>query len=345
MKAAVLVSPGKIEIWEHPVPGYKDDEVLVHIDCVGICGSDLHFFKDFHLGVAKITGTRILGHEVCGTVVQTGANVKSLKVGDKVVLDPIRSCGECEHCRTGRENLCSEGSPKYLGNAYTDGTLQEYFASPASKAYLLPKDCPPERACLLEPFSVALHAVKRSRPQLGDTAAVLGAGSIGLMTVLALKAHGIRDIIVVDLVKSRLDKALELGATHVINGKNTDTVEEVLKLTDGKGVSKVFETAGSQVTQAQSVQLLKKGGTIVMVGMSSAESVKLDLNTLLRKEGDIMTVFRFTTELKTAAEYVGKHGISLEKIITHSYTLDESQRAFEESIELRDQVIKAVIRI
>ena len=337
MKAAVLTSPGKIEIQDRPIPKYNEDEVLVHVDCMGICGSDLHFFSDFHIGVARIEGTRILGHEVCGTVVQAGNNVKSLKPGDKVALDPTRGCGQCEFCRSGRENLCTTGSPQYLGNAYTDGAMQEYFACPASKAYLLPEDCPPERACLLEPFSVALHAVKRAKMEYGDTVVVLGAGSIGLMTVLALKEQGVKDITVVDLVKSRLDKARECGATSIINGAETDTVQEVMRLTGGKGVSRVFETAGSK--------LIKKGGTIIMVGMSSAESIGLDINTLLRKEGDILTVFRFTTELLTAAEYVGKHGTQLEKIISHSYGLDESQRAFEESLALKEQIIKAVIRI
>ncbi len=345
MKAAVLTRPGKIEIQDRPIPHYNEDEVLVHVDCMGICGSDLHFFTDFHIGAARIEGSRILGHEVCGTVVQAGAKVKSLKPGDKVALDPTRGCGHCEFCRSGRENLCSTGSPQFLGNAYTDGAMQEYFACPASKAFLMPSDCPPERACLLEPFSVALHAVKRAKPQYGDAAVVLGAGSIGLMTVLALQENGIRDITVVDLVKTRLDKARELGATNVINGTETDTVQEVLRLTGGKGSPLVFETAGSKFTQAQSIQLMKKGGTIVMVGMSSAESIALDINTLLRKEGDLLTVFRFTTELMTAAELVGKHGTQLEKVVSHSYTLDESQRAFEESLALKDKIIKAIIRI
>ena len=343
MKVARLVQPRQIILEDAERPFCGKDEVLVHIDAIGICGSDLHFFTDFHLGNARIEGTRVLGHEICGTVVDFGEDVVGLSKGDRVALDPTRGCGHCKFCRSGRENLCTTGSPQFLGNAYTDGAMQEYFVSPSSKVFLLPPDCPPERACLLEPFSVALHAVQRATPAYGESAVVLGSGCIGLMCVLALKEYGVRDITVLDLVESRLDKAKELGASLVINGRHEDAVETVLRQTNGAGADLVLETAGSRFTQAQSIPMLKKGGTIVLVGMSSDESVALDINTLLRKEGKLITVFRFTTEFSTAAAQVGRYGTPLEAVVSNKYTLNEVQRAFEESIAYKEQIIKAVI--
>ena len=345
MKAAVLIRPKEFQIEDRPIPTYSEDEILVHIDGVGICGSDLHFYSDFHIGSARIEGTRILGHEVCGTVVKTGKNVTGFHPGDHVALDPTRGCGQCEYCRSGRENLCEKGSPKFLGNAYTDGAMQEYFVSTETRTFLLPKDCPVERACLLEPFSVALHAVWSAMEEFGNTALVLGAGCIGLMTVLALQERGIKDIVVVDLVEARLAKAKELGAAVTINAKEKNTEDEIAALTNGKGIDLVFETAGSSFTQQQSVRLLKKGGRIVMVGMSSAESIAIDLNTLLRKEGKIFTVFRFTTEFSKAAGMIQRRDIPLEKVVSNIYSLEEVQKAFEDSINHKEEIIKAVIRI
>lgn len=344
MKAVVLTKPGTITIEEREIPPYGEDEILVHMDAVGICGSDLHFFTDFQIGSAKIEQTRILGHEACGTVAGVGDSVSHLNVGERVVLDPTRGCGVCKRCRSGLENLCDFGAPKFLGNAYTDGAMQEYFVVPAKKAYPLPKDCPTERACLMEPFSVALHAVEKASVRYGDKAVILGAGCIGLMTVLALKEQGVREIAVVDLVDKRLKKAEELGAELVFHANHCDVKKEILEYTDGEGADLVFETAGSSFTQAQTISLLGKGGRIVMVGMSSARSVPLDLNMLLRKEGRIDTVFRFTTEFLTAAQMVSRRHTPLEKVITHKYSYREAQKAFADSVEHKGEVIKAVIQ-
>lgn len=344
MKAVVLTNPKNIKIEEYPSPRYSDDDILVRIDAVGICGSDLHFFSDFHIGSAKIENKRILGHEVCGTVVEVGRNVSHFKVGERVALDPTRGCGICRHCRSGLENLCESGSAKFLGNAFTDGAMQEYFAVPASKAYPLPDNCPIERACLIEPFSVALHAVGKASIHYGDKAVILGAGCIGLMVVLALRECGICDIAVVDLVDARLKKAKELGASLVLNAKKCDVNKIILEYTDGEGADLIFETAGSSYTQAQTIQLLKKGGRIVMVGMSSDPSIALDLNMLLRKEGTIYTVFRFTTEFLVATQMISIHEIPLEKIVTNTYSFIETQKAFEDCVRHKDEIIKAIIR-
>ena len=344
MKAVVLTKPKTIKIEEREYPICGEDEALVRIDAVGICGSDLHFFSDFRIGSAKIEKTRILGHEACGTVVEVGRRVSHIKPGERVALDPTRGCGVCRHCRSGLEHLCDLGAPRFLGNAYTDGVMQEYVAVPASRACPLPKDCPVERACLIEPFSVALHAAGKPSIHYGDRAVILGAGCIGLMLLFALREHGVRDIAVVDLVDARLRKAEGLGASLVLNAGACDVNKRILEYTEGEGMDLVFETAGSSFTQTQTVELLGKGGRIVLVGMSGAPSAPMDLNTLLRKEGTIYTVFRFTTEFLTAARMVCRHGTKLEQVITHRYPCEEAQKAFEDCMEHKDEVIKAVVQ-
>lgn len=345
MKVAVLTEPCKIAIKNAPIPQAGAGEVLVKIDAMGICGSDLHFFMHGRLGAAQIVGERILGHEICATVVSCEPGADGLREGDRVALNPTRACGHCSYCRAGKENLCTAGIPKFLGNAYTDGGAREYFVSPRDRVYKLPQSCPVERAVLLEPFSVALNAALLAKPEPGHTAVVIGAGCIGLMTLLALHCKGIHDVVMIDLVNSRLEKALELGAAKTIDASCCDAVAAVMEYTRGQGADVVIETVGSNITQAQTIPLLKKGGNIVMVGMSSATEVGMDINTLLRKAGTLHTVFRFANEFETAVKIVTEQQIQLEKVITHRFELQNMQQAFEVSTKQKDQVIKAIIAI
>ncbi|WHH56837.1 alcohol dehydrogenase catalytic domain-containing protein [Petroclostridium sp. X23] len=345
MKAAVLTKVGCIEIMEHEIPQISDDEVLVHVEYVGVCGSDLHFFAEGGIGAAKIQEPRILGHEACGRVEKVGKNVTDLKEGDNVVLDPGLSCGKCHYCRTGRYNLCTYALKWFLGNPWTDGAFREYMAYPADRTYKLPDSIPKIRAALIEPYCVALHAVERSAAGYGQNAVVLGAGCIGLMTLMALKAHGINEIIVVDVIESRLAKAVELGASHIINAAKENPVEKLKELTEDIGVDLVFETSGSIQAQAQTVEYLKKGGTITFVGFSSGQLVNYDISTLMRKEANIATVFRFANQHKKAIEQLADNPIELEKIMPQIYKLDNIQQAIEENIRDKDKVIKCVIEI
>lgn len=345
MKAAVLKEKGIIEIEDREIPKINDDGVLVKIEYVGICGSDLHFYGEGGIGVAKIYEPRVLGHEPVGKVESVGKNVEGLKPGDSVILEPGINCGHCKFCRSGRYNLCNTAVRQFLGNPWSDGVFQEYIAYPHQYVYKIPDDFPKLRAVMIEPYVVALHAVERSGARYGHNAVILGSGCIGIMTMVALKAHGVNQIFLVDLVDSRLNKAKEFGDVVTINPKTEDPVKKVLELTGGEGTDLVFETAGSLVTQAQTVQYVRKTGMITFVGFSSGQNVNFDISTLMRKEANISTVFRYANQHKKALEQLIINPIELEKLISNTYDLKDLKAALDENIRDKERVIKAVVRI
>ncbi|RJP55375.1 MAG: NAD(P)-dependent alcohol dehydrogenase [Anaerolineaceae bacterium] len=345
MKAAVLKEKGVIEIEEREMPKTGDDDVLVKIEYVGVCGSDLHFYGEGGIGVAKIYEPRVLGHEPVGKVESIGKNVTDLKEGDSVILEPGIGCGHCSFCRTGRYNICPTAVRHFLGNPWTDGVFQEYIAYPYQYVYKIPDDFPKLRGVMIEPYVVVLHAVERSGARYGHSAVILGAGCIGIMTMLALRAHGVGQIFLVDIVGNRLKKAQEFGTVHTINAKMEDPVQKVLEMTAGAGTDLVFETAGSIITQAQTVQYVKKTGMITFVGFSSGQPVAFDISTLMRKEANVTTVFRYANQHRKALDQMIINPIELEKLVSHIYDLKDIKKALDENIRDKDKVIKAVIRI
>lgn len=345
MKTAVLTGKREIQIREKQVEEPGDKDVLVKVNGVGLCGSDLHFYTDGRIGSAVIKGERILGHEVCGRIERTGRSVTNLKTGDLVVLDPSRGCQQCEDCRSGRENLCRDGSRRFLGNAYSDGAMQEYVVSPASHTFKINEGCPVERAVLTEPLSVALHAVNQAQVSYGDCAVVLGVGCIGLMVITALKEKGVSRIIAIDLEKERLHMAAEFGAETVICPQETDPIETVLKVTGGDGAELVIETAGSTITQAQTISYVKRGGQIILVGMAPGKPVQMDLDSLIRKEGTLKTVFRFRSEFMQAVRIMNAKEPPLEDMVTVYQGWEQLQQAFEEASSGKKGMIKAVIKL
>lgn len=267
-----MVGLDKMEIRDIPMPEPKEKEVLVEMEYVGICGSDVHYFHDGRCGSYVVEGDFMLGHECAGTVVALGEGVQNLKVGDRVALEPGITCGECEFCKRGLYNLCPD--VQFLATPPVQGCYENYIAFPENMCFKLPENISTKEGALIEPLSVGLHAANQGNVQLGDSVVILGAGCIGLVTLLACKAHGASDITVVDVIPKRLDYAMKLGATRVINGKEKDAVEEIMKLTNGVGVEKVFETAGSPFTIQQTPYIVKRAGTITLVGISAQEKIE-----------------------------------------------------------------------
>ena len=272
-KGAFMRGTDKMIIKEIEVPEVGEKEVLVQLEYVGICGSDVHYFHHGNCGAYKVNLEEdyMLGHECAGTVVEVGANVKDLKVGDKVALEPGITCGQCEFCKAGKYNLCPD--VVFLATPPVQGCYEEYIAFPENMCFKLPENMTTKEGCLIEPLSVGFHAANQGDVQVGESVVILGAGCIGLVTLLACKAHGAGNIIVADIVDARLEKAKELGATHVINSKEVNALEEIARLTGGKGADKVFETAGSPITIAQTAFAVKRGGTITLVGLSAQEEI------------------------------------------------------------------------
>ena len=343
MKVAVMEAIGKIKMEERDIPKAKDNEVLVKLEYVGICGSDLHYYETGAIGDFVVEPPFVLGHEPGGTVVEVGKDVKHLKVGDRVALEPGKTCGHCEFCKTGRYNLCPD--VVFFATPPVDGVFQEYVAHEADLCFKLPENVSTLEGALIEPLAVGFHAAMQGGARAGQTAVVMGSGCIGLVTMMALKAMGVSKVYVVDIMEKRLEKALELGADGVINGKEKDAVEEVMKLKDGRGCDLVIETAGTQITTVQAMRMTKKGATIVLVGYSKTGEMTLPISMALDKELTFKTVFRYRHIYPMAIEAVAAGKVNLKGIVTDIFSLDEAQKAMDYSVNNKADVVKAVIRI
>lgn len=343
MKVALMTDLKKMAFTERPIPVPKADEVLVRVEYVGICGSDLHYYEAGRIGNFIVKPPFVLGHEAGGTVVEVGSEVTHLKVGDRVAMEPGKTCGKCEWCRTGRYNLCPD--VQFFATPPVDGVFQEYVAHEAGLCFKLPDNVSTMEGALIEPLAVGFHAANQGGAHAGQTAVVTGSGCIGLVSMMALKAMGVSKVYVVDLLQKRLDKAMELGATGVINGKEQDTVQEVLRLTEGKGADLVIETAGSQFTTRQAFEFSKKGATIVLVGYSASGEETLPIGMALDKELNIKTVFRYRHIYPMAIEAVADGRIDLKHLPTHYFDFDDIQHAMDQSVEDKANVVKGVIKI
>ena len=343
MKTAVMLGIGKMGFEEREIPQVKEDEVLVKLEYVGICGSDLHYYESGAIGDYVVKPPFVLGHEPGGTVVEVGRNVKHLKAGDRVALEPGKTCGHCEFCKTGRYNLCPD--VVFFATPPVDGVFQEYVAHEAELCFKLPDNVSTMEGALIEPLAVGFHAAMQGGARAGQTAVVMGAGCIGLVTMMALKAMGVTKVYTVDIMEKRLQKALELGADGVINAGQADAVEEVRKLTDGKGCDLVIETAGIQATTVQAIRMTKKGAAIVLVGYSKSGEMTLPMSLALDKELTFKTVFRYRHIYPMAIDAVAAGKVNLKGIVTDIFTLDEIQKAMDHSVNNKADIVKAVVRI
>ena len=343
MKVAVMNGVGQMGYTERPIPTPKDDEVLVKLEYVGICGSDLHYYETGAIGSYVVEPPFVLGHEPGGVVVEVGKNVKHLKVGDKVALEPGKTCGQCEFCKTGRYNLCPDVI--FFATPPVDGVFQEYVAHEAGLCFKLPENVSTMEGALIEPLAVGFHAANLGDAHIGQTAVVFGAGCIGLVSMMALKAKGVSRVYVVDIMAKRLQKALELGADGVINGAERDAVEAVLELTGGAGCDLIVETAGTQITTRQAIHMAKKGSTIVLVGYSKSGEMTLPMSLALDKELTFKTVFRYRHVYPMAIDAVAAGKINLKGIVTDVFELDDIQNAMDRSVEDKANIVKAVVKI
>lgn len=343
MKVAVMNGVGKMGFVEREIPQPADNEVLVKLEYVGICGSDMHYYETGRIGDYVVEPPFVLGHEPGGVVVEVGKNVTHLKVGDRVALEPGKTCGHCEYCREGKYNLCPD--VVFFATPPVDGVFQEYVAHEAALCFKLPENVDTLEGALIEPLAVGFHAANQGGAHAGQTAVVFGAGCIGLVSMMALKAEGVSRVYVVDIMQKRLDKAMELGATGVINSMNTDVQEEIGRLTEGKGVDLVIETAGMEVTTRQAIHITKKGATIVLVGYSKTGEMILPLSLALDKELTFKTVFRYRHIYPMAIEAVASGKVNLKGIVSNIFNFDDIQAAMDKSVSDKANIVKSVVKI
>jgi len=271
VKALVLTAPSQLEFTDFPAPVPADDEVLLRIHACGICGSDIH-------GWDGSTGRRrpplIMGHEAAGEIVAVGPRVERWRPGDRVTFDSTISCGACPYCARGEVNLCDHR--RVVGVAPAEyrqhGAFAEFLAVPARILYALPVGLSYQQAAMVEPVSIAIHAVQRVRLAPNATAVVVGAGMIGLFVIQALRWAGATRIIAVDLADNRLALARELGATDTLRSDCCDVPAEVARLTGGLGADVALEVVGVSATLNLALASVRRGGSVVLIGNLAAKT-------------------------------------------------------------------------
>ena len=340
---AILVTPGTMKIQDAPMPEPKDDEVLLKVEYVGICGSDIHGFESGPFIPPKYPNQKIgLGHECGGTVVSVGSKVKKIKVGDRVNIEPGIPCGKCKFCLSGHYNICPDvdflaTQPNYRG------ALTNYITHPETLTYKLPDNMDTMEGALVEPAAVGMHAAMEADVKPGKKIVILGAGCIGLMTLQACRVMGATEIVVVDMIEKRLNMAKKLGAMETINGGKEDTVARAKEILGELGADIVFETAGARATAAQTTKLVMRGGRIMIVGTVPGDTPVNFLS--INREVKIQTVFRYANNYPMTIEAISSGRFDVKSMVTDIYDYKDVQRAFEESLSRKSEIIKGVIKI
>lgn len=329
--AAVIYGKQDIRIQKIAVTDPLSDEVQIKVAYNGICGSDIHEYQDgMDLAIHKHPLTNkcaplVLGHEFAGTVVKLGEKVTSLKIGDRIAVEPIVACGRCHACLAGNYNLCErsigkDNSAGFLGFC-ADGGLEEYCNVKEVFAHKLPQNFPLDLGALVEPASVAVQAVLRSKLQPGDDVLIQGAGPIGLFTLLVVKAAGAHRVIINDLSSQRLALADSLGADLTLQEKDPNLLtQKVNKFTSNQGVNIAFECAGFQTTLNGAINSVGKNGKVVVVALfGSIPSV--DVRGLLKKGGSLLTSYGYANVFERTINIIDNHRDSFRKVITKKISL------------------------
>ncbi len=337
MKALRLNAPHQCEFAEIDEPRPAPDETVIRVHSVGVCGSDMHAW---HGTQPFVTYPRILGHEVGAEVVTPGASRPDLKPGDRVVIEPLLSCGKCYPCRIGKYNCCA--NLRVLG-VHTDGALRPLFAVPSACLHRAPAGMSFDEMALCETVSIGLHAVRRAEVSAGETAVIIGAGPIGLGAMQSARAYGAR-VIVLDVLESRLEMARNLGADFFINSNKIDPVRAVMDLTHGEGTPVVIEAVGLPRTIEQTVDLVAAGGRIVIVGVGS-QTVTFPQHVFLKKEIDFRGSRNSRNCFPELLRLMGEGKIRMGPLVSHRFAFEEGIDTYRWIDEHRSEVTKAVIQL
>lgn len=329
MKALLLTAASRLELTDFPDPQPAPDEVLLRIRACGICGSDIH-------GWDGSTGRRrpplIMGHEAAGEIVALGSQVENWRVGDRVTFDSTISCGHCHYCQSGQVNLCE--NRRVVGVAPAEyrqhGAFAEHLALPARILYQLPDTLSFPHAAMIEPVSIAIHAVQRVKLAATDTAVVVGAGMIGLFVIQALRWAGAKQIVAVDLADNRLALARELGATHTVNSSTgaADVVSKVQALTAGRGADVALEVVGLSPTLDLALATLRRGGSAVLVG-NLAPKTDFPLQAVVTRELTLYGTCGSAGEYPLCLDLIARGVIRVDPMIAAIAPLAEGPAWFE----------------
>jgi L-iditol 2-dehydrogenase len=342
MQAVLLKAYQVLELTEMSAPEPGPGDLLVRVRACGICGSDVH-------GYDGSTGRRIppivMGHEAAGEVVSAGAAVKGFQPGDHVTFDSTVYCGECHFCRRGEINLCDHR--RVLGVSCGEyryhGALAEFVVVPERIAYHLPAGLAFEHAAMVEPVSIALHAVNRTPVRLGDTAVVVGAGMIGLLVVQALRQAGCARVIAVDVDDFKLNLAKKLGADTGLNPNTSNVVEEVQKLTGGRGADVAIEAVGAAAPVQMAIACLRKGGALTLVG-NLAPKIELPLQAVVTRELTLNGSCASSGEYPACLDLMAQGRIQVEPLISARISLPECPAWFARLYAKEPGLMKVIVQ-
>ena len=327
MKALVLEEYKKLVIDEVPAPEVAPNEVLVRVKSCGICGSDIHGFDG---GSGRRIPPVIMGHEASGTVDQVGSDVSRLRPGDRVTFDSTISCGQCSFCRRGEPNLCD--NRRVLGVSCEDyrrhGAFAELVNVPEYIVFPIPDNLSFDEAALVEPISVAVHAVNRTPVRLGDTAVVIGAGMIGLLTIQALRTAGCGTIISVDLEDDRLAIARDVGADDILNSRHVDIPATIREMTAGLGADIAIEAVGADATVRMSIDSARKGGVVTLIGNVTPD-VGFPLQSVVTREITVYGSCASANDYPACLELMGRGAIKAAPIISAAVPLEQGAEMFD----------------
>jgi len=341
LRAVVYDGPGKLDVREVSKPRVGPLNLLIRVRAAGICGSDLELVRGLRPDVKP---PRIPGHEISGEIVELGMQATRAEVGDRVVVEPIVSCGRCRNCAIGRYNICQD--LKFMG-VHIDGAFAEYLAVPEQRVYKIPDNLPYDQAAVLEPTAVGVHIVSRANISIGDTVVILGAGPIALQIAQVARKRGAGYIIMTDILDYRLELAEKLAADRVVNVDEEDPLQVVKEETDCEGADVVIEAVGRSDTIAQAMDLVRRGGTILVGGLNVERFVSEPPTfwmNLLYKEVTVQSSRSYAVGNWSAAIRLASKGeINLKALVTHRFPLEEASRAFEVADRKLENAVKVLL--
>jgi L-iditol 2-dehydrogenase len=343
MRSLRLHGPRELRMHEESAPVPSAGQVQIQVRSVGICASDLHYYREGRIGTTVLTTPLVLGHEASGVVTALGEGVIGLAPGDRVAIEPAMPCMDCEFCRAGNYNVCP-GIP-FMGTPPTDGALRDYISWPAHLAVKMPESLSFDEIAMLEPMAIGVHAVKLAKPRRKDVGVVLGAGAVGLSVLQAAKAAGMSRVIVSEPVEARRMYALRLGASEVIDPTTSSPEHEVARLTDGRGADVVFECTGEDAAVRESCLVARPLGKVMILGIPDGDDYPFDASSARRKQLTAIFVRRSNQTLDESTGMVTSGKVDVACLATHRFPLEETAEAMELAISKTDGILRAIIAV